>query len=241
MAVAGAALASIALYAWRRPAPDRDASQKGAQLLGGVADFFVHWLFWLMGPIERALLAWDVSPAALNYAGLALGALCGLSLASGWLIVAAIGLGASGICDTLDGRVARATDRTSPRGAFLDSMLDRFVEVFVYLGLLAYLAAERHGPMLVMLALAGSLLVSYARARGEAFGVVCRRGLMQRAERLVLLIVASVAGSGAFRVSGVNAHWPLMMATAVIAVGTIGTAVYRVVWISRRLSPPRKG
>jgi len=239
--MAGATLASLAVYAWRRPAPDRDASQKGARLLGGAGNFLVHWMFWLIGPVERALLACHVSPATLNYVGLVLGALAGLALACGWLIAAAVALGASGLCDTLDGRIARATDRTSQRGGFLDSTLDRFVEVFVHVGLLAYLSAERHGPFLVLLALAGSLLVSYTRARGEAYGVVCSRGLMQRAERLLLLIVASLASSGAFRATGANARWPLMIATALSAGGTLATAIYRVIWISRRLAPPRKG
>jgi CDP-diacylglycerol---glycerol-3-phosphate 3-phosphatidyltransferase len=234
-----AALLSLAFYAWRRPAPDRDATRKDAHLLAGVADFLVHWLFWLMGPMERALLAGRVSPATINYVGFALGALCGLAFACGWLVTAALALGASGICDTLDGRIARASDRTSRRGAFLDSTLDRFVEVFVLLGLLIHLGAERHGPLLVLLALAGSLLVSYTRARGEAYGIVCNRGLMQRAERLVVLIAAALASSGWFRASGVNSRWPLMGATALIASGTLATAVYRVFWIAKRLPPPR--
>ena len=195
-----AVLLSLAFYAWRRPAPDRDATRKDAHLLTGVADLLVHWLFWLMRPLERALLAGRVSPATINYVGLALGVFCGLAFACGWLVTAALALGgASGICDTLDGRIARASDRASQRGAFLDSTLDRFVEVFVLLGLLIHLSAERHAPLLVLLALAGSLLVSYTRARGEAYGVVCSRGLMQRAERLLLLFVAALASSGAFR------------------------------------------
>ena len=98
-----------------------------------------------MGPFERALLAGRVSPATINY-GACAGSIRGLALACGWLVTAAVALGASGICDTLDGRIARASDRTSQRGGFLDSTLDRFVEVFVLLGLLIYLSAERHVP-----------------------------------------------------------------------------------------------
>jgi CDP-diacylglycerol--glycerol-3-phosphate 3-phosphatidyltransferase len=92
----------------------------------------------------------------------------------------------------------------------------------------------------VVAALGGSLLVSYTRARGESVGVLCKYGIMQRAERLILL------GFGGILDSTVSAAWATPWADArggallvpvlgVIAVGTVGTAVFRTVWIARRL------
>jgi archaetidylinositol phosphate synthase len=101
-------------------------------------------------------------------------------------------LAASGFFDVLDGAVARATGRTSQRGAFLDSTLDRVSEVAVYLGILLGGYAS---PFIVLLALSLSLLVSYARAKGDALGVsLAGIGVGERSERLVVLIVASLLG-----------------------------------------------
>ena len=95
--------------------------------------------------------------------------------------------------------------------------------------------------MLVVAALGGSLLVSYTRARGESLGVLCKLGVMQRAERLILL------GFGGILDGAVSAAWPdalwsdaaggalLVPVLALIAVGTVGTAAFRTVWIARRL------
>ena len=96
-----------------------------------------------------------------------------------------------GFFDVLDGAVARATGRTSQRGAFLDSTLDRVSEVVVFLGILVGGYAS---PFLVLLALSLSLLVSYTRAKGDALGVnLAGIGVGERSERLVVLIVTSLS------------------------------------------------
>src|SRR6185295_7257281 len=104
--------------------------------------------------------------------------------AGGWAILLC------SVCDMLDVRIARATGVASAYGDFIDSTFDRFVEVFVFLGFGQYLRTTPHGTLLAAAALAASLVVSYARARGEVLGVVCTGGLMQRGERLVLVILA---------------------------------------------------
>ena len=93
------------------------------------------------------------------------------------------------MCDILDGRLARAQKVASPYGKFIDSTLDRFVETFAFLGFAVYFAGRPWGPLVVAAGLGGSLLVSYAQARGETVGVSGSGGLMQRAERLVLQIL----------------------------------------------------
>jgi archaetidylinositol phosphate synthase len=101
-------------------------------------------------------------------------------------------LAVSGFFDVLDGSVARATGRTSQRGAFLDSTLDRVSEVVVFLGILVGRYAS---PSLILAALSLSLLVSYTRAKGDALGVsLAGIGVGERSERLVVLIVTSLLG-----------------------------------------------
>jgi archaetidylinositol phosphate synthase len=99
---------------------------------------------------------------------------------------------ASGFFDIIDGAVAKATGRVSKRGAFLDSTLDRVAEVAIYFGIMAGGLAN---PLLVLLAVSFSLLVSYTRARGEALGAnLAGIGIGERSERLLVLAVASIVG-----------------------------------------------
>ena len=134
----------------------------------------------------------------------------------------------------MDGRVARARQLSSPYGTFIDSMLDRFVEVFAFLGFVVYLRAFAYGPLLAAAAITGSLLVSYARARGESVGVLCKEGLMQRAERLVLIFLACLLDRPLAAWRG----WPqgtlVLWTMALIAAGTFTTAAHRTVWIAAR-------
>ena len=95
----------------------------------------------------------------------------------------------SGFCDALDGVMARTLGMQSTFGAFLDSLLDRYGEVFVLLGIIGGGLCD---PSIGILALAGSLLVSYSRARGEGEGVKMEGvGLFERGERILLLVAAS--------------------------------------------------
>ncbi|EYF05596.1 GtrA family protein [Chondromyces apiculatus] len=146
-----------------------------------------HFFAWLMRPLWRGLAAAEVPPNAITTlsVGLALGA--GVALAAGrfalggWLYVCA------GALDFLDGRVARETGRASSGGAALDSVLDRYCESAVIVGLCWY---YRQSFMLFpcLLALTGSLFVPYVRARGEALGATMKDvGFMQRPERILVL------------------------------------------------------
>ncbi len=112
-----------------------------------------------------------------GYRGEALGGV--LVLVAGWF-------------DIVDGAVARVTGRTSKRGAFIDSTLDRVAEVAVFGGILV---GGYSAPLLVLLAMAMSLLVSYTRAKGDALGVkLSGVGIGERSERLLILSVLSIAG-----------------------------------------------
>jgi CDP-diacylglycerol--glycerol-3-phosphate 3-phosphatidyltransferase len=233
--VAGALLLSMVVFALLGSRRDRDAASKGSQLALGAADFVIHWFMWILAPVERLLLRAGVTPDALNFAGLACGVLAGLAIGGGWLAAGGWAIALGGAFDVLDGRVARARGLASPYGAFIDSTLDRFVEVFAFLGFVFYLAPLRFGPLWVAAAMAGSLLVSYTRARGESTGVLCKGGLMQRAERLVLLCLVCLAEEPVVAFCGWSRGSLSLWVMVLIAVGTFGTAIYRTVWIGRRL------
>ena len=231
----GIALLSMGAYALGGSRRDADATRKGSIFLLGLGDFLVHWLMWVLGPAERLCVRLRLKPDFFNFAGLGLGLLAGLLIGSGRLELGGWAIALGGICDIMDGRLARALDLASPYGAFIDSTLDRFVEVFVFLGFVFYLRDFAYGPLLAAAAITGSLLVSYARARGESLGVLCKEGLMQRAERLVLtLLVCLVDPALCARMEwrpGTAVRWVL----ALIAVGTFFTAGHRTLWISQRL------
>jgi phosphatidylglycerophosphate synthase len=229
-----------AVVARGRPRDPEVARRPRTALLG----YWVRdWLMWAISPLERLFLALRIPPIAFNWAGVALGAAAGVAYArgdfpaGGWLVL----LG--GAADIFDGRIARARGLVSKAGAFIDSTLDRFAETFAYVGLAACFRASAWGAVLTSLALGGSLLVSYARARGEGLGVHHKGGLMQRAERLVLLALASLLDP--LLVS--RAGWPpgrlVLGMVAFIGVASLATALYRTIAIARALEreEPRRG
>ncbi len=120
--------------------------------------------------------------------------------------------------DMVDGAVARATDSTTKFGGFLDSTLDRYSEVVVYLGVLLYLNQtddSELGAVLVLVASSGALLISYARARAEAAGYTAAVGLVARPERVVLLALALLIDQPLW------ALWVLAIATHLTALTRI--------------------
>jgi len=231
LATAVASMPVFAVVARNRVDP-HEISDRGDFVLGS---FVRSWFYWFIGPIERLSLAARLSPTVFNVAGALLGCGAGACFAAGrvnlggWLVL----LG--GAADVLDGRIARARGLASHRGAFLDSTLDRFAEAGAFVGLSVLFMESATQLAVVVTALGGSLLVSYARARGESLGVVAKVGVMQRAERLLLIGLGGVLDPAFTAWQG----WPpgtlLFGVLAVVALGTVATAVYRTLWIAHRL------
>jgi CDP-diacylglycerol--glycerol-3-phosphate 3-phosphatidyltransferase len=118
-------------------------------------------------------------------------------LATGYFRVGAIVLLLASIFDMLDGALARTTGQSTIFGAFLDSTLDRYSESVTFLALAYYysgLTGSRTEIMLIFVIIIGSLMVSYTRARAEALHVECKAGMLQRPERVILLIAALLVG-----------------------------------------------
>ncbi|MBI5709954.1 MAG: CDP-alcohol phosphatidyltransferase family protein [Candidatus Eisenbacteria bacterium] len=238
VAVALLTMPVFALVARGRPVDVEVARRPRTVLLG---TWVRDWLMWLIGPLVRASVAARVPPVAFNVLGALLGMAAGAAYAAGALALGGWLVLLGGAADIFDGRVARARGLVSRAGAFLDSTLDRFAETFTFAGLALY---HRDAPWRVLataLALGGSLLVSYTRARGEGLGIECRGGVMQRAERLVLLAVASVLDHTVSALAG----WPdgslLVAAVALIAAGSLGTALWRTAAIVRALEREDSG
>lgn len=180
--------------------------------------------------LAPALRAMGFSPNTLTFMGLVVTMIAAVCVGKGWLIAGGIILLLGAVFDILDGAVARVSNSVSSYGAFFDSTIDRYSEVAMYAGLLCYFLVHRSGfllgPLLVMAALSGSMLVSYVRARAQSLGFTCEGGLFARPERVVATVIALVIS-------------PLLIWILwVLAVLTNITAVQRIwiVWRQARTS-----
>jgi CDP-diacylglycerol--glycerol-3-phosphate 3-phosphatidyltransferase len=210
-----------------------ESSARGSFVLGS---FVRDWFYWFIRPLERLFLALGLGPTFFNILGALFGILAGWYFAGGAMVAGGWAVFAGGAADVLDGRIARARGIANRRGAFLDSTLDRYAEVGAFVGLAVWFRGDVTWLLAAVIALGGSLLVSYTRARGESVGVVCKVGVLQRAERLLLLGFGGLFDPSLSAALGRATPGALLgPVLALIAVGTLGTSIYRVVWIARRL------
>jgi CDP-diacylglycerol--glycerol-3-phosphate 3-phosphatidyltransferase len=179
------------------------------------------------GGVARPLARAGVDPNLLTAASFLSGVLSGAAFAFGRIFPAWILLVVSGVLDMIDGRVAELSGRTSKFGAILDSTLDRYAEFALFGGLIWYF---RDGWIagLAALALAGSIMVSYTRARAEGLGIECRDGLAQRPERFAAIGTAAFFGF-VFPVFDIA----MALALGAIALFANVTAVQRILLVRR--------
>jgi phosphatidylglycerophosphate synthase len=150
----------------------------------------------LFSPIAERISGLGITPNHLTVLGAFLSATTGLLFAIGEIHWGGVVLGLAGLCDCLDGSVARVSNAATPFGAFLDSTVDRYSDMFIFGGLL-YQACSLKSPGLfvaVFLALLGSVMVSYTRARAESLITSCQVGIAERPERVILLIAGALLG-----------------------------------------------
>jgi CDP-diacylglycerol--glycerol-3-phosphate 3-phosphatidyltransferase len=155
---------------------------------------FIDGFYAVVNPVGEFLEEAEIHPHVVTVLGLILSVVSGILYWKGFIFFAGVILIISGACDVLDGRLARKTNTQSRFGALLDSTVDRYSEIAVYMGLAAFF----NSPFivaLIILAIAGSLLTSYARARAEGLGIECKVGIMQRPERITFLAVGSIIGA----------------------------------------------
>lgn len=190
---------------------------------------FINKIF---GPVANLLGRLNVSPNFFTILGFVFSLAAGLSFAFAaelptltvysqifFIRLAGILILLSALCDIFDGAVARAEGRQSRFGAYLDSVLDRYSETAVLTGLIYFFAVSGDiiHTVVTVLVLVGSIFVSYTKARAEGLGVECKVGLMERPERLILLIIGAIAGGYIL----LGALWLLAVLTHITAVQRI--------------------
>ena len=159
---------------------------------------FTRWIGigsrWLLEKIVAAITATGINPNVLTLFGLIVNFWAAALFAIGKFRSAALVIFFAGFLDMLDGQVARRAKRVTAFGAFFDSTLDRYSDMALYMGLLVYYAVNGRAAYVILAAVAtaGSVMVSYSRARAESLIPTCKVGFMERPERGVLLILGGL-------------------------------------------------
>ena len=178
----------------------------------------------VLDPVGRGLHRIGVNADVLTVLGLLVAAGTAVAIATGHFLWAFAGVILTGLPDLLDGSVARHSGTAGPRGAFLDSVSDRVADALLFGGTAWWMAGEdRYLPVMALAVLALSMIITYERAKAESLGFEARGGLMERAERMVLLAVGLL-----FDVL-VPVMWIMLALTAV-------TALHRFVKVWRQAS-----
>jgi len=228
--------------------PDGIRRSLPVRLVVAAAVLVANVFGFLRDSVARGLLALGLTPNTVTLVGPVVGTPVALAwylghqeLGGGLLIVASS-------FDLLDGAVARIGGKVTPFGAFFDSVIDRYSDFIIFTGIYLYVLAHIQGPARVLylspwvLSLLGTLLPSYVRARAETIIPLCKVGFMERAERMVTIIIGALSG---------NLHitlWILAIMGNLIAIERIlytreqlepGTRRWgRLIWRYERLSPP---
>lgn len=184
-----------------------------------------------------------VKPDHLSMLGVVVSLLAGIAFAHNSALGGILTL-LTGLVDTLDGCLARSLNQVRRYGAFLDSVLDRYTELIIYLGIWFYFyrqdAATPWLSLTIVFILFGSLMVSYTRARAEGLGEACRGGLLQRGERIILIGLAGVFNTlcnGLALLLALHGmqNLVLVLALMILAVGTNLTAFWRFLHVLKNL------
>jgi len=167
-------------------------------------DWAQQMIYKIIDPFVRFLIKIGVTPNVVTTTGLIVNIIAAIVFiiggergAQGDLSYIGWGCGLilfAGLFDMLDGQVARIGKMSSKFGALYDSVLDRYSELFMFLGICYYLVAHHYllSSLFAFVALIGSMMVSYVRARAEGIGIECKGGLMQRPERIVIISVSGI-------------------------------------------------
>ncbi len=154
-----------------------------------------RYLSWPIDRLAALLAATGIPPNVITWSALVANLWAGILFAAGRFAAAGGVMLLAGLCDLLDGPVARRQNRVSLFGGFLDSILDRYADLILFLGLLVYFAQVNRFRYAVLAgaSMAGAVMVSYARARAESLVKTSEIGLWERPERMVLLILGALA------------------------------------------------
>lgn len=219
---------------------DTETLTRGKTVLVGF--FLRHYFFWVIQPLWQLILRSGLPANALSMLSGLLGVSSGVAVAAGrfalggWLFLAA------GILDVMDGRIARTRKEANPAGAALDSVLDRYVDSAMLMGL-AWYYRDTWVLLPALGALLGSSLVPYVRAKGEGLGVSVRDGAMQRLERVLFLGVGTalspILEALFWPAEKHPMHWLSVAGLVFVAVMSNYTAVTRFRTLVKALAPKK--
>ena len=149
----------------------------------------------LIEPVTKYLIRVEINPNVLTTVGFCISILAGYFFAAGVIRMGAVFVLLSGIFDIMDGKIARGSNQVTKFGALYDSTLDRYAEILIFLGIAYHFIDKNmvYTSLMSCIALGGSLMVSYVRARAEGLGFTCKVGLLQRPERIVILGASALA------------------------------------------------
>ncbi len=192
-------------------------------------------------------ISFKLKPNQITFIGFFLSIIAGIAFAFSTFWGGLLTL-LTGLLDTLDGALARELDQSHRFGAFLDSVLDRYTELFIIIGIWCYFYRQGVADAIISLTLIflvfGSIMVSYTRARAEGLGEKCLVGLFQRGERIIFLGVFGMVNTflnmsvkpGDGSILGKDAV--IVITLIVLAVGTNLTALWRFVHVLNKLNEP---
>ena len=170
------------------------SAQKAPRLLSAVPKKLILGFVAGAGRLSRLLVGLNISPNTVSVLGVLAGLGAGVLFALGHPVWGAVLIIICGLFDIIDGQVATRANKKSLYGAIFDSTLDRYSEFFIYLGLAVHFR-NRWPLWILFFTFLGSTMVSYTRARAEGLGIQCPVGVMQRAERMILLVLGALLGS----------------------------------------------
>lgn len=149
---------------------------------------------WVIDRIVRMLALSKIHPNVLTFVGLVINIWAAFLFASGKMFAAGLVVVGASVFDMVDGRVARATSQVTRFGGFFDSVVDRYSDLALYVGLLVYYASINRFFYIVLTAvvMTGSVMVSYTRARAENAIPKCKVGFLERPERIVLIMIGAL-------------------------------------------------
>jgi len=226
-ALAGAYLLRSALVGRRRHA--RTESDGGSVFLNKTT---MEMVYWILDPIIDFLAALHITPNMITLFSLVPAAGAGVALGFGWFGLASLLSVMATFCDILDGLLARKTRVSSGAGEVLDAAVDRYSEMFFFGGLVYYYRSHDQVLFIVLAAIVGSFMVSYATAKAEAMGVAAPRGAMRRGERAAYLIFGAAFTPVAKAVFANSASLalhesPIILALSIVAVVSNFSVVQR--------------
>ena len=200
-------------------------NQKG---FNPIPPIFVEGYLRTIPPLTDFLKSLNINPNVLTTLGTILTIVGSIFFALSYLRLGGIFIVLGAVCDTMDGRIARDSDKKTNYGAFYDSVMDRYSEIIMFFGIAVHFVRSDSywTSVAIFAAVGGSVMVSYVRARAEGLGFECNVGMMQRPERIAYISVGAIIGE----LPVINELF-LILAIWVIAILSNYTAIYRIVYV----------